>query len=88
MTACGSEEPEISTYTIRFSKNHFEVNGTMSDQTFKSGESKNLIKNSYTLDGYIFIGWALTPSGSVEYKDEAEFTMGDADLTLFAKWAK
>lgn len=45
-----------------------------------------LSTNTYTLEGYVFLGWSTTPTGAVEYADGALFTIGSTDVTLYAVW--
>ena len=61
----------------------------MSSSVHTYGASKKLSKNTFTRTGYVFSGWALSTSGSVEYKDEASvsnLTTGTNDINLYAKW--
>ena len=78
--------PAIPTHTISFDKNDVGAAGTMPPQTIASGSSANLTANAYTLTGYAFAGWMTTAGGSVAYADQAAYTMGTADVTLYAKW--
>ena len=61
----------------------------MIPQSFESGTPKNLTKNAYTKDGYVFQGWATSAeravAGTVDYNDEQEITV-DQDMMLFAVW--
>lgn len=78
---------KVNTYNI-----HFDANGgtgTMNDEPYTYGESKPLDKDTYVRDGYTFIGWSTTATGSVEYTDEANYTFdGLSDITLYAQWEK
>lgn len=65
--------------------------GTMDSQTVKSGETTTLSANGFTKAEWsvadnAFAGWSTTPTGKVEYLDQVEFTMGNAPVTLYAKW--
>lgn len=67
----------------------FDINGGtgfMSPQMITTGASPNLTPNNFTRPGYAFGGWSLTPTGSVAYIDMAPFTMGSANVTLYALW--
>lgn len=67
----------------------FEANGgsgNMTNQTFTSGVSAALPPNTFTRSGYRFIGWAESSSGEAVYQDCADYTAGDNDITLYAKW--
>ena len=54
-------------YCIRFNANGGK--GTMSDQKFTFGIEKSLSSNTFTRDGYVFIGWATSADGDVVYTD-------------------
>lgn len=87
--ACPSPDPADGTtaeYTITFDKNDDEAEGTMEPQVIAEGATENLTLCGFTKEGWAFTGWATTPGGTVEYTDGAEYTMGNADITLYAKW--
>ena len=71
---------------------HFVANGgtgTMSNQTINRGTATALTRNTFTRDGYVFIGWSETADGDVAYTDCKEVTdlaEKDATKTLYAKW--
>ncbi|WP_414697322.1 cell wall-binding repeat-containing protein [Peptacetobacter sp. AB845] len=46
-----------------------------------------LLKNTFTRDGYIFLGWATKADGDVVYKDGDSIST-DEEVTLYAKWQK
>lgn len=77
-------------YTIRFNANG--GSGTMSDQSFQFGVSKNLSKNTFTRQGYVFAGWSTTPDGDVEFVDEQDGSKIPEDIvsnvTLYAVWVR
>lgn len=73
------------THTVTFNANG--GTGSMTDQTIQEGSSANLSANTFTRNGHSFEGWALTSGGSVDYADEAPYTMGTGDVTLYAVWA-
>ena len=61
--------------------------GTMSVQSASTGETKTLSQNQFTRSGYTFAGWSTTPTGAIEYTDQAQYTMGtDSSYTLYAVW--
>ena len=66
--------------------------GTMDDSRFSYGTKQKLTANGFTKVGETFVGWALTPTGSVMYGDEAEVadlcTDNDDTITLYAVWQK
>ena len=76
---------EAKINTIRFDANG-GIGETFS-QDIATDETRALTKNTYTKNGYAFVGWATTPSGAIAYADQASYTMGtDASYTLYAVW--
>ena len=77
-------------FTVRFNTNG--GSGTISDQSFIYGASEKLSKNTFTRQGYVFMGWSTTSDGDVEFTDEAEAsTIGetpDGVVVLYAIWAR
>lgn len=75
-------------YTVKFDANGGI--GTMEDMDFKYDEMKNLSKNTYTKDGYNFVGWSTEPDGENVFKDESQvnnLTSRDGEtITLYAQW--
>jgi uncharacterized repeat protein (TIGR02543 family) len=76
----------VNNYTITFDKNDVAATGTMSTQTIASGSSAALTANAFTKTGWTFSGWATTSGGSVAYANGASYTMGTANVTLYAQW--
>jgi uncharacterized repeat protein (TIGR02543 family) len=76
----------INPYTITFNANG--GSGTMSNQTIGCGSSANLTSNAFTRTGYNFAGWATTAGGAVAYANGANYTMGSANVTLYAVWTQ
>ncbi len=72
--------------TITFNKNDPLAGGSMVNQTIASGSSANLNANGFTKAGWSFAGWATTPGGTVAYLDGVNYTMGTANVTLYAQW--
>jgi len=66
--------------------------GTMANSTHIINEAKNLNANSFTRNGYNFIGWSTSATGSVEYLNEQRVTnlstTAGATVTLYAKWGQ
>jgi uncharacterized repeat protein (TIGR02543 family) len=75
-----------NSYTVTFDKNDADASGTMSDQTIASGSSAPLTMNVFSKAGWTFAGWATTSGGAVAYSDGQNYTMGAANVTLFAQW--
>ncbi len=74
-------------YTITFLKNDGAATGTMGTQTISCGSSANLSANAFVKTGWYFAGWARTSGGVVEYADGASYTMGSANVSLYATWS-
>ena len=74
-------------YTVTFDANG--GTGAMSNEEYTYGESKPLFKNSYSREGYTFVGWSTTPTGAIEYQDgtDYDFTQ-ETNATLYAQWEK
>ena len=71
-------------YTIRFDGNG-ATSGSMSTQTKRHTISLKLNANNYKRTGYTFLGWSLTPTGSVQYSDGGSYTRNDI-ATFYAVW--
>ena len=76
---------------------HFDANGgvgDMADQVFKFGAGPTaLTTNTFTKDGYMFIGWNTEPDGSgTSYKDGEEVSNLASNpnelITLYAQYLK
>lgn len=61
--------------------------GTMASQSLVWGTSKGFLINAFTKKGYTFQGWATSPSGSFEYPNGANITMGTRNISLYAIWS-
>jgi uncharacterized repeat protein (TIGR02543 family) len=73
-------------YTVTFDAN--TGTGSMSSQAIAFTASANLTANSFTKSGYTFSGWNTAANGSgIAYADQASYTMGAANATLYAQWA-
>ncbi len=75
-----------ASYTITFNKNDDAATGTTSAQTIASGSSANLTACAFTKTGWTFTGWATTSGGAVAYDNQASYTMGTSNVTLYAQW--
>lgn len=75
-----------ATYTITFDANG--GSGAMNPQIFTYGEPQNLSPNEFTMEKKDFLGWAKTSGGSIAYDDNSRYTIGAADVTLYAVWGK
>ena len=73
------------THNVIFNKNG--GTGSMSSQIFEEGQTKKLTKNTFTRTNYIFKKWNTQANGNGNsYADQANFTMGSFDVTLYAIW--
>ena len=78
-----------NTYKVKFDKNGNNVNGTMNDQTFTYDVSNKLTNNSYTKEGYTFIGWNTESNGSgTSYSNQDDILnlLTEGEITLYAQW--
>ena len=79
-----------NTYTVCFNANG--GTGTMGNQSFTYGAEQALSSNKFTLDSYIFAGWATTEDGDVVYTDAQSVsnltTTNGATITLYAQWTQ
>ncbi len=71
-------------HTLSFDANG--GSGTMAAQMVAEGATVTLPANTFTYEGYTFVGWATGTGRRAAYTDEEEFTMGTADVTLYAVW--
>jgi len=68
--------------------NYKEFEGWVDDIKIQTGKSYSLPTNPFERDGFTFVGWSTTPTGSVEYEDRAQYTMGtNSEYTLYAVWS-
>ena len=73
--------------TITFNGNG-STGGSMSNQTIATDASANLTTNTYTNTGYNFTGWNTASDGTgISYADGVSYTMGTANVTLYAIWS-
>lgn len=71
----------------KISYNNNGGTGTMADQSIASGMTAPLVANTFKKAGSTFAGWVTTATGTtVEYADNASYTMGNSDVTLYALW--
>lgn len=76
------------TYTIKYSSNG--GTGNMADVRVNYDESKILATCSFTRTGYVFGGWATSPTGTIVYPDKATVknlaSTNNSTITLYAVW--
>ena len=72
------------------SKIYFAPNGgvgVMGSMTVPTGEPATLNKNTFTKEGYTFVGWSASESGVAEYQDGGSITITEGgEYTLYAVW--
>lgn len=90
-TVCGKGLTLYAQWKANQYKIHYNANGgsgTMSDSTVAYDSSFTLPKNTFTNNGYQFLGWSKTKDGDVAaYEDQEKFKYQTAsDLTLYAIW--
>lgn len=72
-------------YTLSYDANG--GTGVMSSQAIHAGATASLSTNEFKREGYTFGGWNSAKDGSgTTYADGADFTMGSANITLYAQW--
>lgn len=69
-------------YNIYFNANG--ANGNMTFQQVTYGDATKLKANQFVKEGYVFIGWSLSPKGEILYKDESYVNVKVGGLTLYA----
>jgi len=60
--------------------------GVLPSETHLTDEVFNLAANTFTREGYLFVGWAISPTGTVAYMNQESFTMPPYSTTLYAVW--
>jgi uncharacterized repeat protein (TIGR02543 family) len=84
--AVWKSESAVVEHLITFNGN--EGFGAMDPQLILEGSAATLSANSFTRDGYVFLGWSFVPSATqAQYADGNSFAMGTDDVTLYAVWA-
>ena len=82
-------DPDTKTFTVTFNANapkDATASGPMEAQTFTEGTAQALTKNTFTIEGYTFKGWAESQTATeAQYTDGQEITI-TADTTLYAVW--
>ena len=90
--ACKTDEVEPPSYTVTYTVAYHANggSGTMADSAFTCGEAQTLRANAFTRSGYVFMGWAETPTGEIKYVNGESVidlaTENGAVVTLYAVW--
>ncbi len=72
--------------TLVFSGNG-ATSGSTPSMTIATDDTAIITQNGFVRDGYTFVGWSTSASGSVKYTDGASYTMGTStQYTLYAVW--
>ena len=78
-----------NSYTVVFHANNGTTDTT--SQNFKYDEAQNLTVNTFTKEGYNFLGWSESSSGDVKYADKVSVSNLTADnngtINLYAVWS-
>ena len=69
-----------------FMQNKTESDTTYRYQAFATGETKTLVANTFTREGYTFTGWNTSRDGTgTSYANGASYT-ASGNITLYAQW--
>ncbi|WP_185602108.1 immunoglobulin-like domain-containing protein [Paenibacillus sp. 598K] len=84
----GDTPVEAQQYTVSYEGNEHTSGGVPPAQTFAEGAQATVaLAVSLFRTGHLFAGWNTEPDGSgISYAEGDEFTMGAADVTLYAQW--
>ena len=81
---------EANVVRISFNQNGNNVVGELVEKVYSTNsENLTLPENVYTREGYTFKGWSTTPTGEVEFGDEANIsslTKESQSITFYAVW--
>lgn len=78
---------EAGKVTIIFNGNGADEGSVMESQIVNENATVTLSKNTYTKNGYTFLGWSTDQAADTqEYADEAEITVNTEDVSLYAVW--
>lgn len=76
------------TYTVKFDSN--DASGTMESLSMVYNTEKALAENTFTKEGYHFLGWSTVKNGAVEYHNGASVknlaSTQDKEVILYAVW--
>ena len=74
---------------VYFNPNYEGATQEPYSQTLIWSKSQNLLPNTFTREGYEFVGWAKKASAtSIDYKDEASVSFNqETDINLYAVWS-
>lgn len=72
---------------LSFDKNAPDAVGGMANQNVLKGKAVAIEPNQFSREGYLFDGWSLTPTGGIDYTNNAQITISDP-TTLYAVWKR
>lgn len=78
-------ESSVSSFTVSFDGNGADA-GEMEQQTFTNGTSQALSLNTFTKEGYNFLGWADTSDATEALYTDGETIYATKNMTLYAVW--
>ena len=87
-TASYEVRVEARTYSVSFYLNNENAIGKMEPQIFTLGETQALANCEFSLDGYIFLGWAKSAAAVDKEFDDEEIILVTEDMELYAVWEK
>ena len=94
----GATSPKVTLYAV-WKPNKYQIKynsnggtGSMNNTSCTYDSNCKLLDNNFKREGYKFIGWATSPSGSVKYNNSTSVknlvTDNDSIINLYAIWEK
>ncbi len=88
VTIAPADDPTPPEQTVQVTFNANGGTGTMADQSMKKDVETALTANTFTRDGYTFLGWAeSSTSTTAKYADKASVSFA-RNMMLYAVWQK
>lgn len=75
----------VCNITVTFDPNGADVVGEMAPQQMEAGRGTPMNINQYSRPGYAFLGWSISPTGTVSVSDGATVAWTH-NITLYAVW--
>lgn len=83
-------DPSPTTYSVVYDENEAESGTVPTDNTgYGAGDTVTVLANTGSLvrTGFTFVGWNTSADGSgTNYTGGSTFVIGDANITLYARW--
>ena len=73
-------------YTVKFDKGEATGSETMADQTFVAGQAQALTMNTFTYEGYTFVGWLYSGTTYTNGQQINLDVEDGAEVTFVAQW--